>query len=262
MSRSETSSGAGRAHLASGVGSARVRGFRPRALPTLAAITAIVVCVAAGTWQRERFRAKEALRARFDAAAHAAPIALAGLPPDSDWPALRYLPVVATGEFVTSRQILIDNKVHAGRAGYDVVTPLALADGRMVLIDRGWTPQLASRSQLPTVPPPTGVVSVRGRIVLPPGYFELRRAQPAGAVWQNLDPERYSAATGLHVLPVVIEATAEPVPDDGLVREWPLPDFGAERHRIYMVQWYLFAALGAAIWIWFNRPRHTPPHDG
>src|SRR5580765_6591119 len=102
---------------------------RPRPLPTLAAIAAIVVCIAAGNWQRERLHAKEALRAQLDHAARVDPVALAALADDADWAALRYLPVVATGEFIAGRQILIDNKVHAGRAGYAVVTPLVLGDG-------------------------------------------------------------------------------------------------------------------------------------
>jgi cytochrome oxidase assembly protein ShyY1 len=175
---------------------------------------------------------------------------------EADWAALRYLPVAATGEFVASRQILIDNKVHGGRAGYDVVTPLVLADGRAVLVDRGWVPQLGSRSQLPDVSPPSGVVTVKGRIELPSSsYLELRRETPSGALWQNLDPGRYAAATGMRVLPVVIEAADASPPDDGLLREWPLPDFGAERHRIYMVQWYAFGALALGLWLWFNRPR-------
>jgi surfeit locus 1 family protein len=138
-----------------------------------------------------------------------------------------------------------------------------LADGRAVLVDRGWTAQGASRSHVPEVPPPTGVVSVRGRISLPPsGYLELRHEPPAGAVWQNLDPARFAAATGFRVLPVVIEATVAPGPDDGLVRDWALPDLGIEAHRIYMVQWYAFAALAAILWLWFHRPRSASRGDG
>ena len=48
---------------------------------------------------------------------------------------------------------------------------------------------------------------------------------------QNLDPARFAAATGLDVLPVVVEATEAPIPDDGLVRAWPAPDFGIDTHR-------------------------------
>ena len=61
------------------------------------------------------------------------------------------------------------------------------------------------------------------------------------------------------MLPVVVEATAAPVPDDGLVRAWPAPDFGIETHRIYMVQWYAFALLAAVLWLWFHRPRGGVP---
>jgi len=229
---------------------------RPRALPTLAAIVTIVLCVTAGIWQRDRLHAKEALRAQLDAAVLAEPISLAKLAGDTDWPALRYHPVIATGTFLASRQIVIDNRIHAGRAGYDVVTPLVLDDGRTILVDRGWTPQRASRSQLPDVPAPAGATTVRGRISIPSSsYLEFGRAPPAGALWQNLDPARFTEATGLEVLPVVIEATEETSPDDGLERDWPQPDLGIDRHRIYMIQWYAFAALAAALWLWFHRPR-------
>lgn len=235
---------------------------RPRVLPTLCALAAIVVCVAAGNWQHQRLQAKEALRSQLDSASRVEPVALAALADDADWAALRYRAVVATGEFVASRQILIDNKVYAGRAGYDVVTPLTLADGRAILVNRGWTAQGASRSQMPEAAPPTGVVSVRGRLALPAaGYLELRREPPVGMVWQNLDPARFTAATGLKVLPVVVEATAAPVPDDGLVRDWPAPDFGVEQHRIYMIQWYAFALLVAILWLWFHRPRSARRGD-
>ena len=229
---------------------------RPRLLPTLAAIVAIVVCVVAGNWQRDRLHAKEASRAQFDAAARADPVPFAKLRDPADWLALRYLQVIATGEFAASRQILIDNKVHAGRAGYDVVTPLVLDDGRTVLVDRGWIAQGASRSQLPDARPPRGVVTVRGRVAVPSSsYLEFGRSSPVGPLWQNLDPARFAAATGVDVLPVVIEATSDGASDDGLVREWPVPDLGIDRHRIYMAQWYAFAGLAAALWLWFHRPR-------
>jgi cytochrome oxidase assembly protein ShyY1 len=66
-------------------------------------------------------------------------------------------------------------------------------------------------------------------------------------VWQNLDPARFAAATGLAVLPVVLEELDGP--HDGLARDWPRPDVGSEKHRIYMMQWYAFAALAVALWI-------------
>src|SRR5438045_1717033 len=79
---------------------------------------------------------------------------------------------------------------------------------------------------------------------------------PAGPLWQHLDVRRYAEATRLSVLPVVIEATMPTGGDDALARDRPAPDLGIERHRIYMVQWYAFAAMALAFWAWFVlRPR-------
>ena len=230
--------------------------FRPRLVPTIAALLVIVVGVGAGRWQQSRMHAKEVLRSQYDEAARAAPVALASLPQPTDWASLQFRAVVATGGYMASRQFFIDNRIVAGRAGFHVVTPLALPDGRVVLVNRGWVGQRASRSILPDAPPPAGEVTVTGRLSTPPAkYLELQPETTRGPIRQNLDPARFAAATGLAVLPVVVEATAAPVPDDGLVRSWPAPDFGVETHRIYMVQWYVFALLAAGLWLWFHRPR-------
>lgn len=229
------------------------RRFRAGVWPTLAMVVAVIVCVAAGHWQQRRMHDKETLRAELDAAQRMAPVALAALPGAADWASLRYRAVVAAGAYRERSQILIDNRVHDGRAGYHVVTPLELTDGRVVLVNRGWVAQGASRAALPAVPAPAGTVTVEGRIAVPAaGYLELESEAAPGAVWQNLDPARFAAATGVSVLPVVIEETAAPVPDDGLVRDWTAPDFGIDRHRIYMVQWYAFATLAIALWLILN----------
>jgi surfeit locus 1 family protein len=222
---------------------------RPRALPTLAMIAAVALCVWAARWQQDRMHAKEALAAQLARAQQLAPLDLAGLPEAADWSALRYRQLTAAGEYRGAAQILIDNRVHRGRAGYHVVAPLALADGRIVLVNRGWIAQGPSRAQLPEVPAPSGPVVVTGRVAIPEaGYLELAPPAPAGPVWQNLDTARFAAAAGMRVLPIVIEQTRAPEPDDGLVRDWPAPDFGVEKHRIYMVQWYAFAALALGLW--------------
>ncbi len=231
------------------------RRFRPAALPTVAAIVGIAVFVAAGNWQRGRMEGKIDLRARFDAAAAKAPVAI---PVDADWAAWRYRPVSASGTFDARRQILIDNKIHAGRAGYHVVTPLRLDDGRMVLVNRGWVAAGPTRAELPREVPPSGPVVVVGRLNSTPDYFEFGESAPQGGLWQNLDPARFAAATGIAVLPVVVEQTAPLGDGDDLKRDWPAPDFGVEKHRIYMLQWYSFALLAAGLWLFFNLRRRRP----
>jgi surfeit locus 1 family protein len=227
----------------------------PRMLPTFATIVAVTLFVVAGNWQRGRMEAKGRLKVQLDAAAESAAVALpVGV---VDWPSWRFRNVVVTGTFDGVRQILIDNKVHVGVVGYDVVTPLKLADGRAVLVDRGFVAAGPSRAELPSTPAPNGEIVVRGRINIPAaGYFELGHDPAIGPVWQHLDPRRYAEATGLPVLPIVIEATAPTAGDAALVRDWTAPDLGIERHRIYMVQWYAFAAMALGLWLWFAvRPR-------
>ena len=231
-----------------------VRRFRPRLLPTVATLAAIALFVTAGQWQRGRMEQKEALRAQFDAASAMTP---AALPADTtDWIQWRYRPVAAEGTFDAARQILIDNRIENGRVGYHVVTPLLLADGRALLVDRGWIAAGETRAQPPMAPPPAGPLTVHGRVNIPASnYVELARAAPVGVVWQNLDPARFASATGLHVLPIIVEQTIPIGTSDTLVRNWPAPDFGIERHRIYMVQWFLFAATAAGLWLYFNLHR-------
>jgi surfeit locus 1 family protein len=232
------------------------RRFAPRLVPTLATVAAVLVCVAAGNWQYDRMIGKENLRARYDAAQAAPPLPLASLVEASDWEALRYRTVVAEGEYLAAAQILIDNKVHEGRAGYHVVTPLKLRDGRTVLVDRGWIAPGATRAQLPAAPPPEGFVSVTGRVAVPgTSPPTLGDNVASGAVWQHLDPARFAQATRTAVLPVVIEATAASSAPSNPVANWPAPDFGIEKHRVYMVQWYAFAALALVLWVALNLRR-------
>ncbi len=219
-----------------------------RHAPTIAAIAAIALFLSAAGWQRARMHDKEALRAQLDAAAAAPAIALPQALPD--WSALRFRPVALSGHYDAPHQVLIDNRIDAGRVGFHVVTPLVLDDGRAVLVDRGFVAAGATRTDLPVVPVPAGEVAVRGRIDLPGRYFEFARAGPAGNVWQNLDPARFAAATGIAVLPVVVLQDARDAPRDGLARNWPAPDVGVDMHRSYMLQWLAFAALTLGLWIW------------
>jgi surfeit locus 1 family protein len=230
----------------------RERQFRPRPVPTVAMMAFLALTIALGNWQRHRAGEKDALAGQLAAASREAPVELASR--DDAALALRFRMVRASGQYDGARQILIDNKVRAGKPGFDVVAPLKLSDsGRYVLIDRGWVAQGASRRPLPNVPVPSGTVRVAGRVNVPPQrYLELSAVDARGPLWENLDVRRIAVATGLDLLPVVIEQ-ADPVePPDGLLRDWPLPDFGSTQHVSYMLQWYSFGTLAVILWLGLN----------
>jgi len=228
----------------------RSRRFAPTLWPTLGMIVLVALTVSLGNWQRGRAAQKETLAAELAGAEARPAIELTGNERDASGVLFRR--VRASGTFDAGHQILIDNRVHLGKAGYEVVAPLCFASGRCVLVDRGWAAQGASRADLPASPLPAGRVSVEGRASEPPRrYLEFGTRKPEGALWQNLDIARVAAATGLDLLPLVIEQ-GEPAPADGLVREWAAPDLGIERNLSYMVQWYSFAGLAIVLWLALN----------
>ena len=177
-------------------------------LPTLATIAGVALFVAAGHWQQGRMQEKEAQRAQQDAAAQSrsARACRAGDPIRLDGVALS--PRARDGNVRgRSARSSSTTRCTTGGSDIDVVTPLTLADGRTVLVDRGWIAQGASRSDLPAAPPPDGAIRIVGRIALPAsGYLELKRDSRPGPVWQNLDLARFAAASGIAVLPVVDRA--------------------------------------------------------
>jgi cytochrome oxidase assembly protein ShyY1 len=219
---------------------------RPGLVPTLATIVVVAVCVSAGLWQRDRMQQKLALRAQVETASSAPPVSL---PRTSDWTGWRFRRVNATGTFDGPHQILVDNRVRGGRVGYEVVAPLVLGDGRVLVVERGWVPAGATRADVPDVPVPAGEVTVTGRINQPPSPFlELARDTAQGRVRQNLDLDRYAKTIGQAVLPVVLEQGEPAAAGDNLVRDWPAPDVGAEKHQNYMFQWFAFAATAVGFW--------------
>jgi surfeit locus 1 family protein len=229
--------------------------FRPTLLPTVAMVAVAALAIALGNWQRHRADEKSVAAALASAAALQAPLDLDAAGDDARKVVFRT--VHGSGEYVATRVMLIDNKVRAGRAGFEVVTPLRLASGnRYVLVDRGWVAQGPTRKELPSVQAPAGVVEVVGRAIIPPPrYVELKADTAEGPLRQNLDIERIAASSGLNLLPFVVEQ-ADPVnPPDGLVRDWPQPDFGIERHLSYMGQWYSLAGLAIVLWLVLNWQR-------
>jgi cytochrome oxidase assembly protein ShyY1 len=237
--------------LPAGAGAATDRHRRrPAWIPTVAALLTIAVCLTAANWQHRRMLEKEALQAEMSAAAAMPSVPLPASV--ANWSSWRFRAVTLTGEFDARHQILIDNAQHAGRVGFDVVTPFALTDGRTVLVDRGFVAGGASRSDLPAPPVPRGSTTIHGRLDIPTRrYVELGdHVAPSGPVWQHVDPQEFAQATGVRVLPILVKDMGPHA--DGLALDDAMPGTGIEKHISYMMQWYTFAALAGGLWVWFT----------
>jgi cytochrome oxidase assembly protein ShyY1 len=222
--------------------------FRFRWIPFIAMLVVVAIGVNLGNWQRHRAAAKIAQQDRLLAGARAAPLILSGAVADPAPLALRRVRV--RGRFVPECAVYLDNRPYKGRAGFYQLMPFILDGGsRAVLIERGWLARDGSeRTRLPAIATPAGTVTVEGVARLDAGHVMQLGAAPAiarGAIVQNADVKDFAAASGLSLLPLVIEQTAPAGPDDAdpaLLRDWPAPSLGVDMHRGYAFQWYALAA--------------------
>ncbi len=183
----------------------------------------------------------------------------------------RFQHVEVTGRYDAEHQFLLDNITHDGDAGYEVLTPLALDDGRTVLVDRGWVPFSGYRSRLPDVRlDATAPVTLTGRVDrLPaPGLALGRTPPPAGNHWPKVtsfpDMGQLAAALGLgrerrlEQRIVLLDPTAP----NGYVRDWQPPGISPIRNLAYGIQWWAFAATLIIIWAVLSAPRPPRPALG
>lgn len=191
--------------------------FRPRLWALALAAAAGAAGIALGNWQTHRAEEKRAAAA-----------------------ALESKRVSVKGVFRPELTVLLDNKIRNHRVGYEVVTPLRLADGTHVLVNRGW---LARDAKEPA--PPKGEVRIEG-IALERLPRALRLGEESKSrVRQNLEVPDFARETGLALQPGVVEQHSDD--GDGLLREWPRPDLGVDMHASYALQWYSLAALAVVI---------------
>ena len=205
--------------------------FRPRLWPLALAAAACAAGIALGNWQARRADEKRALADNVQR-------------------------IAVHGEFLPERTVLLDNKVRNHRAGYEVVTPLRLGEGIHILVNRGWVAAPPTRDQLPEVVTPRGPVRVEG-IVLPRLPRALKLGDPGtGRVRQSLELKAFAVETGLPLQAFVIEQHRGIA--DGLLREWPRPDAGVEKHQSYSFQWYSLAGLALVLGIVFSFRKRAP----
>jgi surfeit locus 1 family protein len=226
------------------------RELAPRPFITLATLVLLAAFMALGFWQLQRMREKQALFAAF-AAGNQRLERLSDIEPLR---AARYTRVIATGRYDTAHQFLLDNMTHAGQAGYRVLTPLDLADGESVLVDRGWVPLGATRAELPEVTVSGNERSVVGRLDdLPAAGIELRSAG-ADTTWPRVlnypHMSELRAALGRPLEDRIV--LLDPEQPDGFVRAWQPSVFPPERHLSYAVTWFALAATVVVLFVALN----------
>lgn len=216
---------------------------RPRWLPLAASVVATALFAGLGFWQLERARDKGDLLAALERSKTAGAITL---PAATDrLAALRYQRVRLTGRLDGKRQFLLENRIHEGRPGFDVLVPLVRGNGDTILVDRGWVPADGRRHPArPVALDRAGEVEVRGLLWLPGDGIELGPALvPSADGWPRratrVDYEAMGRALGTRLVPAVIRL--EPSVPWALEYRSLRPRFGPMRHIGYAVQWFALA---------------------
>lgn len=231
--------------------------FRFSPIPFLATLALVALGIVLGNWQSRRAEEKTALQARLSERAAAPPLRLNGEPVDPA--AVEFRRVVLSGRFVAGWPVYLDNRPYKGLSGLVLLMPFKIAHAdahlpRYVLVARGWLPRdPAVRDRLPALPAAAGDTTIEGIVVLHPArVMQLGTPAPLAprAIVQNLEPQEFARASGLAVLPLLVEQTgpAGQAPD-GLVRDWPAPAADVARHKGYAFQWYALAAMAFVFYV-------------
>lgn len=215
------------------------------------ALLAFVVLIGLGTWQVQRKAWKEGLIAALDAQLAASPVVL---PPSAAWSSLdqqkaEYRRVTLTVAFDNAKEALVFAAPSAFRPdvtspGYWVFTPGRLADGAIVMVNRGFVPE---GRQDPITRPEgqlSGPLQIVGAMRWPEGHHWFTpNDEPAHNLWFARDPQTIASAKGFGpVAPFYVEQES-PAPPGGLPQPGKLVVKLPDNHLQYALTWYGLAIV-------------------
>ena len=236
--------------------------------PAIIAAGAFAVLMSLGVWQLQRKAWKEALIVTLDERLAARPSALptrerwASLDPAAD----EFRRVSLRAEFLPVRE----GRVYTGGSGlrddikgpgYFAFAPARVADGGMVVVNRGYVGNPHPAASLRPIALPEGTVEIVGVLRWPeaPGAFVTAHSERED-LWFVRDQLAMAAAYGWGaVAPFYIDQEA-PVPAGGVPRPAPLKANLRNEHLQYVVTWYgLAAVLAIAFAMWLRSRRWREP---
>jgi surfeit locus 1 family protein len=228
------------------------RRFHPPWWAYLLTAVGVSLFTALGFWQLERAALKERIETRFESRLAGDYQSLASYSENGD---LEYRKLLLRGRFDNEHNLLVDNQLHRGRAGYYILTPLLLADSeRIVLVNRGWAPWGESRDVIEPILPAVAVDGVAGI-----AYFPSEPALQLGAVESGKDWPRLLSHIDIDALQQGFDGRLEPwvlwlAPEwrGEYVRDWNPVWMRPEKSRAYAAQWFAFALLALLFFVILN----------
>jgi cytochrome oxidase assembly protein ShyY1 len=221
-----------------------------RILPLLATAIVCAIGISLGNWQTRRAEEKDAIATLIQAQLQQAPKVLVQA---ADFDQLKaFQKVKLRGQFVRDWPLYLDNRPLYGVAGFYVLMPFKIeGSDRYVLVARGWLQRNpVERTKIPPLLTDNGLIEIEGVVrdqldrTMQLGKSETLKP---GSIVQQLPLDELSKLTGFSIFDKVLEQTSNA--SDSLVRDWPKPSAGADKHRAYAFQWYGLALMAAIFFV-------------
>ncbi len=160
--------------------------------------------------------------------------------------------VTATGTYDVSHEVTVKFSTRDGAPGADVVTPLVLADGDALLVDRGWIATKNTGAKPTVPPPPTGPVTVMGWLRQNNGATG-QAIRPANGQVRAISSVALSKVTPYPLIGGYLNLRTQTPRSARPLAAEPIPELGQGPHFFYALQWWFFAGLAIIGFIWFAR---------
>lgn len=217
--------------------------------PLILGVVGVAILVALGVWQLQRLDWKEGVLARIEAQMGAAPGALPAQGQTSE--AGKYQPVAVTGRTVGPELHMLTGMTGVG-PGYQVITAFETGDGRRILLDRGFLPEVGKDAPRPPV-----ALTIAGNLHWPEEASSTTPEPDMGRnIWFARDVPAMAAHLGAE--PVLVVARGVTGDAQGII---PVPVSTAgipNDHLGYAITWFSLAVVWAgmtAYLLWRIRQR-------
>jgi len=242
--------------------------LNPRWITTALVILVLAgVCVELGRWQLHRLDERKARNevTRTNLAAPPAPLTEVVGPQRVVGDAHDWRTAVVTGTYDPSKQVVMRYRNVSDRPGFEIVTPLLLADGTAVLVDRGFLPRQGAELAPGNVPAaPTGEVTVTGRLRRSERGGHTSGGTPVDGTARLINGPEFGSALGLNLYDGYLTVDHQEPAADPAFGAFPGPEIDDGPHFFYALQWFFFALLAIGGLVYFSRQdiQGNKPADG
>ena len=215
-------------------------------IPTVAFIVAFACFIRLGFWQLERADQKNNINSDYTLRQDEALINMNNSNAIKNEELLLWRQVQLNGSFLNKKNIILDNQIFNKIAGVNILTPFLIkGSNHVVLINRGWQPNLSSRDLIPNITNIDGDKNLKGHIAKFPtsgitlGQSNIETMNSSVFRMQRLDFDELKYFFTFNILPYMIYI--DPLLDKENYNTFKLPAPDSEKNYGYAFQWFAFA---------------------